>query len=86
MPTVPGTLELLAGGQGRLKYPRVALALWASISAGELAPGDRLPTVTQLASRHQVPRATVSRALKLLEQQDLIAALDAGYQVKPWIG
>lgn len=44
------------------------------IADGHYAPGDRLPTEAQMASRFQVNRHTVRRALSALSEQDIVYA------------
>jgi DNA-binding FadR family transcriptional regulator len=50
----------------------VAARLRDRVLAGELEPGERLPTETVLASDFGVSRATVREALRLLAAQNLI--------------
>jgi len=60
--------------------PRSPVALYLQISEqirrmvalGALQPGDRLPTVRELASRTRVNRNTAARAIQHLESQGLV--------------
>jgi GntR family transcriptional regulator len=53
-------------------YLRIYRELKERISAGSLAPGERLPTQRELAARHGVTVMTVRQALQLLEQEELV--------------
>ncbi len=53
-------------------YEHIAGALQRQVVSGELEPGARLPTETELASAFGVSRATVREALRLLAAQNLI--------------
>ena len=53
-------------------YEQIADALQRRVVNGELEPGVRLPTETELASDFGVSRATVREALRLLAAQNLI--------------
>ncbi|MDG4833666.1 winged helix-turn-helix domain-containing protein [Solwaraspora sp. WMMD1047] len=44
------------------------------IKSGELPPGTRLPSASQLANTYYVSLGTVSRALELLHHRELISA------------
>ena len=54
-------------------YEALAAIIRGRILAGELAPGDRIPSETTLASEAQVSRSTVREALRTLEEAGLIA-------------
>jgi len=58
-------------GPGRA-YERIAETIRGSVVDGELEPGARLPTETDLAVEFGVSRATVREALRLLAAQGLI--------------
>ncbi|HXZ88069.1 MAG TPA: aminotransferase class I/II-fold pyridoxal phosphate-dependent enzyme [Candidatus Binataceae bacterium] len=49
-----------------------------AIIAGRLAPGDRLPTVRELAARLRVSPATVAAAYRALNRRGLVAAAGRG--------
>jgi DNA-binding transcriptional regulator YhcF (GntR family) len=55
-------------------YQRIAAEIRRSIAAGELAPGDRVPSVRQVARDWDVALATATRALSTLRQEGLIEA------------
>ena len=59
---------------GLTAYGRLADDLWARISRGEWRPGDKLPTVLQLAEEYEVAAVTVRSALRLLSSHGLIHA------------
>jgi GntR family transcriptional regulator len=58
-------------------YMRVADHLAARISAGELAPGYRLPGEKELAETYGVAVGTVRQALDELRRRGLVATLPA---------
>jgi integrase len=53
-------------------YGVIAAELQQQILSGTLRPGDRLPTLVDLASRHGVSEATAHRAVHVLRQAGLI--------------
>lgn len=57
---------------GLTAYGRLANALWTRISSGEWRPGDRLPTVAQMAKDYDLAPVTVRTALQILSSQGLI--------------
>ena len=59
----------------RYPYVRVAEDLRAKIEAGELRPGEQVPSVHQLAELYGVSRSTGRRALDLLKTWGLTEAL-----------
>ena len=58
--------------QPRSPYQTIAADLRHQIRAGTLRPGDRLPRVTDLATRPQVSVGTAYRAVALLRQEGLV--------------
>lgn len=53
-----------------------------AINTGELAPGDKLPSIRNLASTNQIATNTVTKALRQLEFRGLVTARDrSGYVV-----
>jgi GntR family transcriptional regulator len=55
-------------------YHRIAADLRASILAGELAPGERLPSEWALADQYQTSRPTVRRAVAVLKSEGLVVS------------
>ena len=47
-------------------YRQIAAILRERIEAGELAPGDRLPSITALMATYGVARVTVTKAVRVL--------------------
>lgn len=56
----------------RPAYQRVASALREEIRNGRLKPGDRVPSVRQLAQDQRVASMTAQNALRLLHREGLI--------------
>jgi DNA-binding LacI/PurR family transcriptional regulator len=54
------------------KHARLAQELRRKIRAGQLAPGDRLPSFSQLRARHGVTLSTIEKSLSTLEREGLI--------------
>jgi GntR family transcriptional regulator len=50
-------------------YQQIAVRLKAAIATGELAAGDMLPSVRQLAGRLRINPATVTQAYRNLEDE-----------------
>lgn len=63
---------LLSRGQGVALWRQISGALEREISAGNLAPGTRLPTEAELSARFGVNRHTVRRAMEELETRGLV--------------
>lgn len=53
-------------------YRRIADELTEKIKSGELPPGTKLPSTSQLADQYDVSPATVYRAVSLLHDRDLV--------------
>ena len=53
---------------------RVADDIRMQIERGELSPGDRLPTLDELAASHMVSLSVVRKAADLLKQQGLVVS------------
>lgn len=63
---------------------RLAAHLAGQIERGELAPGDRLPTETQLSAAHGVSRTVVREAVHQLRSRGLLLARQgSGVYVQP---
>ena len=54
------------------KCQKLASALREQIDRGILKPGDRLPSLAEMYSQHELSRTTVERVHRLLEQDGLI--------------
>ena len=54
------------------EYRRIADELTRQIREGELAPGAKLPSTTELADQYGVSAATAYRAVSLLHDRDLV--------------
>jgi len=64
-------------------YRQIADALREKISAGELKPGDALPTESSLQETFNVSRVTVRQALKLLTEEQIVESIQgSGTYVK----
>ncbi len=50
-------------------YEQIAVRVKAAVVTGELAPGDLLPSVRQLAGRLRINPATVTQAYRALEEE-----------------
>ena len=55
-----------------MKYAQIVADIERAIAAGELRPGDRLPSERELAAEHGVSRMTVRQALQTLESRGLL--------------
>lgn len=68
----------------KTKYQLLADEFSLAIGSGKLSPNARLPSVRELMQQHQLSLATVTTALRTLEQQGLIEPRNkSGYFVKP---
>ena len=64
-------------------YRQIADALREKINAGELKPGDALPTESSLQEAFNVSRVTVRQALKLLTEEQIVESIQgSGTYVK----
>lgn len=54
-------------------YAQIAARVRVAIAAGELRPGDGLPSVRQLAAKLRINPATVVQAYRELESDGLVA-------------
>lgn len=65
------------------RYQQIADALREQIDAGQLKPGDALPTESSLQSTFSVSRVTVRQALKRLTEEQIIESIQgSGSYVK----
>ncbi|BCV24882.1 GntR family transcriptional regulator [Gelria sp. Kuro-4] len=77
-------MELLPRNNGLPLYSQLAELLREKIVEGELAPGEKLPSETQLAEMYGVSRITTKQALNELAAQGLIYRLQgSGSYVSP---
>ncbi|AKJ12322.1 GntR family transcriptional regulator [Streptomyces incarnatus] len=65
-------------GSRRLTPQEIADALRERIRSGELQPGERLPTQAELAGEFGVERGAVRQALRVLQQDGLLADVTKG--------
>ena len=56
-------------------YARIAAEIRRRIAAGELRPGDRVPSTRQISEEHSVAIATATRALTSLAQDGVVRAV-----------
>lgn len=54
------------------EYVRIAAELRERIATGELAPGERLPTLPELSKHYRVSETTIRNALAVLRNEGLI--------------
>jgi DNA-binding GntR family transcriptional regulator len=66
-------METCSGSSSVTRYRKIAAELRTAIESGELSAGSALPSEADLVAHHGVSRATVRRALDLLESEGLIA-------------
>lgn len=59
-------------------YQQLAAIIREQVRTGELAPGQRLPSVMKLAGQYGVAQITVQKALNLLKAEGLVVGV-AGY-------
>jgi DNA-binding transcriptional regulator YhcF (GntR family) len=60
-------------GSSRSAWPQAVAAIREAVSSGQLAPGEQLPSVRELAAQHGLPVAALRRALEELAREGLIA-------------
>jgi len=58
----------------KLLYLKVKEEIERSINAGELKPGDRLPSEPELAKKYEVSRPTLREALKMLQREKALVS------------
>lgn len=69
---VPNQLERLRMSTAKPSFRRIVDEITEKIKNGELAPGTKLPSTSELAKLYDVSTGTVYRALSLLHDRDLI--------------
>ena len=62
-------------GMPRPPSRQLADLLRAQITSGELAPGQRLPSIVDLATEHHVTTGTVQKALRILKGEGLVISV-----------
>lgn len=55
-------------------YRQICEQVKYAIASGELAPGDRLPTIRQVAAKTRVNRNTIARSYSELERSGVIVS------------
>jgi DNA-binding GntR family transcriptional regulator len=71
----PGRGRVVGPATAEAAFRRVAESLRAEITSGRLAPGDRVPSESELMLRYGVSRATVRRGLSVMQAEGLVAAV-----------
>lgn len=70
------------GGEDPRAYRRIAGGLRRQVEAGELRPGQAVPSITALARQTGRARQTCGKALRLLEGEGMLARYPGrGYYV-----
>jgi len=59
----------------RPMYQRIANSIRAAILAGDLAPGEKLPSMQQLSEQFRAARMTVAQAITTLKQEGFVYAV-----------
>ncbi|MEU1359133.1 winged helix-turn-helix domain-containing protein [Micromonospora zamorensis] len=54
------------------KWAQLADHIREQIASGELAPGDKLPSTSQLRAEHEVSAGVVRQAILVLQTQGLV--------------
>jgi DNA-binding GntR family transcriptional regulator len=62
-------------------WRQIHALLRAQIEDGRLAPGDRLPSITDLSQAYEVARTTVRKALDALKAEGLVVTSPMGTYV-----
>ena len=63
----------IAPGTDQPIYAQIVAQIEAAVAKGDLRPGDRLPTVRQLAEELVLNPNTVAKAYRLMEMSGLVA-------------
>lgn len=58
----------------RAPYVQVAETVARAITAGEMKPGERLPSIRELSDRYGVAPMTIQHALRILRERGLIVS------------
>ena len=76
---LPGTFQLVEDPRA---YVRIAAQVRERIRAGELRPGEPVPSITTIVQDEGVARQTAGKALRLLEDEGLVYRVPGlGYYV-----
>ncbi|MEU6406298.1 winged helix-turn-helix domain-containing protein [Streptomyces sp. NPDC046985] len=70
--------NVAVNGSRRSSSQEIAAALRRRIRAGELRPGDRMPTQAELADEFGVERGAVRQALRALQEDGLLSDVSKG--------
>lgn len=54
------------------KWAQIADGIRAQIESGDLAPGDKLPSTTELGKQHKVSSIVVRQAINALKVEGLV--------------
>ena len=63
-------------------WRQIAEIFRAQITAGELAPGDRLPSIASLAQQYEVAKTTAQKVIEALRDEGLVDTSPMGTYVK----
>ena len=63
----------LDGGNGEPMYRQIVQAIRHQVATGQLQPGERLPTLRELAQAVRVDRNTALRAYRVLQRDGVIS-------------
>jgi DNA-binding GntR family transcriptional regulator len=65
---------------------RITVMLRERITAGDLAPGQTVPSITRLRADHGVARQTAAHALRVLQDAGMVYRVPGlGYHVRNYI-
>ncbi|MEO3768942.1 winged helix-turn-helix domain-containing protein [Micromonospora sp. B9E7] len=56
----------------RVDYRRIANEITEKINSGELAPGEKLPSIRELADQHKVHISTINRVMTILKDRGVV--------------
>ena len=63
-------------------WRQIAEIFRAKIASGELAPGDRLPSIASLAQEYEVAKTTAQKVIEALRDEGLVDTSPMGTYVK----
>jgi GntR family transcriptional regulator len=69
-------------GSGVAPWRQIYAALRGRIDSGELAPGDRVSSITSLSQEYQVALTTVRKAMDRLKEDGLVITSPMGTFVR----